>query len=48
MEQVDPSLVDNELIFPSDEALAATFDFMPLDDRQTTQYEGEFADVTGG
>lgn len=48
MEQVDPSLVDNELIFPSDEALAATFDFMPLDDRQTTQYEGEFANVTGG
>ena len=48
MEKVDPSLVDNQLIFPSDETLRAAFDFMPLDDRETTQYEGEFADVTGG
>jgi len=48
MEKIDPSLVDNKLIFPDDEALAATFDFMPLDDQQTAQYEGEWADVTGG
>ncbi len=48
MEKIDPSLVDNPLIFPDDDTLAAAFDFMPLDDRQTTQYEGEFADVTGG
>jgi spermidine/putrescine transport system substrate-binding protein len=48
MEKIDPSLVDNKLIFPDDETLSVTFDFMPLDDRQTTQYEGEWSDVTGG
>lgn len=48
MEKIDPSLVDNQLIFPSDDFLANTFDFMPLDDRQTNEYEGDFADVTGG
>ena len=30
MEKIDPSLVDNKLIFPDDETLSATFDFMPL------------------
>ena len=48
MEKIDPSLVDNKLIFPEEEDLADTFDFMPLDDQQTTQYEGEWSDVTGG
>ncbi len=48
MEKIDPSLVDNPLIFPDDETLAQTFDFMALDDRQTTQYEGDWSDVTGG
>ncbi len=48
MEKIDPSLVDNPLIFPDDELLATTFDFMPLDDQQMIQYEGEWADVTGG
>lgn len=48
MEKIDPSLVDNPLIFPDEKALAATFDFMPLDDQQTTVYEGEWSDVTGG
>ena len=48
MEKIDPSLVDNVLIFPDDDELAKAVSFMPLDDRQTTQYEGEFADVTGG
>ncbi|WP_249423751.1 polyamine ABC transporter substrate-binding protein [Nocardioides coralli] len=48
MERIDPSLVDNPLIFPAEEDLAATFDFMPLDDQQTTRYEGEWSDVTGG
>jgi spermidine/putrescine transport system substrate-binding protein len=48
MEKIDPSLVDNQLIFPDDETLSSTFDFMPLDDRQTTQYEGDWANVTGG
>jgi spermidine/putrescine transport system substrate-binding protein len=48
MEKIDPSLVDNKLIFPDDETLSVTFDFMPLDDRQQTEYEGDWANVTGG
>ena len=48
MEKIDPSLVDNALIFPDDEALADTFDFMPLDDRQTIAYERDWSDVIGG
>ncbi len=45
MEKLDPSLVDNQLIFPDDETLANTFAFMPLDAKQTTQYEKDWADV---
>lgn len=48
MEKIDPSLVDNKLIFPDDETLSVTFDFMPLDDRQQIAYEGDWSDVTGG
>ena len=48
MEKIDPTLVDNPLIFPDDETLSLTFDFMPLDDQQQIQYEGDWADVTGG
>ena len=35
-------------VFPDDATLAVTMDFMPLKEAQITQYEGEFADVTGG
>ena len=48
MEKIDSSLVDNKLIFPDDDTLAVTFDFMPLDDRQQIAYEGDWSDVTGG
>ena len=48
MEKIDPSLVDNTLIFPDDEMLSTTFDFMPLDDQQQSEYEGDWSDVTGG
>jgi len=48
MEKLDASLVDNTLIFPDEEMLSKTMDFMPLEEAQITQYEGEFADVTGG
>lgn len=48
MEKIDPSLVDNKLIFPDAETLSVTFDFMPLDDRQQSEYEGDWANVTGG
>lgn len=48
MEKLDPSLVDNPLIFPDDGMLAQTMSFMALDEAQITKYEGDFADVTGG
>ncbi|UPK76561.1 spermidine/putrescine ABC transporter substrate-binding protein [Nocardioidaceae bacterium SCSIO 66511] len=48
MEKVDPSLVDNALIFPDEEMLANAVDLMPLDADQTRRYEGDWADVTGG
>jgi spermidine/putrescine transport system substrate-binding protein len=48
MVKIDDSLVDNKLIFPDAEDLKDAFDFMVLDDQQSKQYEGEWADVTGG
>ena len=48
MVKIDDTLVDNKLIFPSEEDLKDTFDFMVLDDQQEKKYEGEWSDVTGG
>ena len=48
MEKIDPSLVDNPLIFPDSNELKDSFDFMPLTDQQSQQYEGEFNDVIAG
>ncbi|WP_181407510.1 ABC transporter substrate-binding protein [Nocardioides sambongensis] len=48
MEKIDPSLVDNPLIFPDGETLANTWDFMTLSDEKQQQYEGEWADVIAG
>ena len=48
MEKIDKDLAQNKLIFPDEEMLSNTFDFMPLDDKQTTQFEGDWANVTGG
>lgn len=48
MASIDASLVDNQLIFPSSDFLANTWDFMPLDDRQQQQYEGDWTDATVG
>jgi spermidine/putrescine transport system substrate-binding protein len=48
MEKIDPSLVDNKLIFPDAEVLSDTFDFMPLTEAQQKTYEGDWSDVTGG
>lgn len=48
MEKVDPSLVDNPLIFPTEESLATTHAFMALEEFQIRAYEGDFADVIGG
>jgi spermidine/putrescine transport system substrate-binding protein len=48
MEKVDPTLVDNPLIFPSQDFLKATHSFMALDEATMRQYEGEFNDVISG
>lgn len=47
MEKIDPTLVDNPLIFPTAEYLAATHSFMALSDSKASSYEQDFADVTG-
>jgi spermidine/putrescine transport system substrate-binding protein len=48
MEKIDSSLVDNKLIFPDEQTLSQTFDFMALDEAQQRDYEGDWSDVTGG
>ncbi len=48
MEKLDPTLVDNKLIFPDEADLATTFEFMPLNETQNKIYEKEWSDVTGG
>lgn len=48
MEKVDSSLVDNELIFPTEETLSVTHSFMALDEEKEREYQGAFADVIGG
>ncbi len=47
MESIDPSLVDNPLIFPTDDFLTKTNAFMALSDEKAQEYEQDFADVTG-
>jgi len=48
MEKIDPTLVDNPLIFPTQEYLARTHAFMALEEFQMREYEGAYSDVTGG
>jgi spermidine/putrescine transport system substrate-binding protein len=48
MEKIDKTLVENKLIFPSEDDLKGSFAFMALDDKQEQKYEGEWSDVTGG
>lgn len=48
MEKIDPELAADPLIFPDDETLAKTHSFMALEEFQMREYEGDFADVTGG
>lgn len=47
MEKIDPSLVDAELIFPDDELMAKTFEFMPLDDVKAKEYDTDFSRAMG-
>jgi spermidine/putrescine transport system substrate-binding protein len=47
MEDIDPSLVDNQLIFPDEEVLSSTWEFMDLEDTQQTQYDTDFSRAVG-
>lgn len=42
------SMVNNQLIFPTEDYLKSTHSFMALQEASMRQYEGDFADVTGG
>ena len=42
------SMVENQLIFPTEEYLKSTHSFMALDESQMRDYKGDFDDVTGG
>ncbi|GAB7004350.1 spermidine/putrescine ABC transporter substrate-binding protein [Nocardioides sp. AN3] len=42
------SMVENQLIFPTEDYLKSTHSFMALDEVKIRQYEGDFADVTSG
>lgn len=47
MEKIDPSLVDNDLIFPSAEFLAQTFLFQSLDEQTSRRYSTDFTRAIG-
>ena len=47
MESIDPSLVDSQWIFPSDETLANSYVFMTLTPEQNEQYERDFQRAIG-
>ncbi len=47
MAEVDPSLVDNQWIFPSDETLSNSYVFMTLTPEQNEKYEREFQSAIG-
>lgn len=47
MEKIDKSLVDNDLIFPSDEFLAQTMLFQDLDEKTARTYEADFTHARG-
>jgi spermidine/putrescine transport system substrate-binding protein len=48
MESFAPAMAENPLIFPPDEMLAKSFEFMALDETQESRYQAEFAEVIGG
>ena len=47
MEKIDPTLVDNPLIFPDAEFLSNAMAFMDLDEKTRQQYEQDFSRVIG-
>ncbi|MEU4196786.1 spermidine/putrescine ABC transporter substrate-binding protein [Kribbella sp. NPDC026611] len=48
MQEVDPDVVDDPLIFPDEEMLAKTTSFMPLDTAKAALYETDFNLAIGG
>jgi spermidine/putrescine transport system substrate-binding protein len=48
MEKIDKSLVDNPLIFPTEDDLKDTFAFMALNEEQNTEYGRDWSNVIGG
>ena len=47
MEKVDPTLVENRLIFPDEATLSKAKDFMGLDQKTEQRYQKQFASVVG-
>ena len=47
MEKIDPSLVDNPLIFPDEAFLSNAHGFMELDEKTRQSYDKDFAKVIG-
>ena len=47
MEKIDKSLVDEPLIFPTEEFLANTFSFMSVDEETARQYDTDFSQAIG-
>jgi spermidine/putrescine transport system substrate-binding protein len=47
MQEVDPSLVDNQLIFPNEETLATVSVFRSLTPEEETRYQADFQRVIG-
>jgi spermidine/putrescine transport system substrate-binding protein len=47
MAEIDPALVDNQWIFPSDETLSNAYVFMTLTPEQNEKYEREFQSAIG-
>ena len=48
MEKIDKTLVDNPLIFPTEDSLKNAFSFMALNEEQNTEYERDWSNVIGG
>jgi spermidine/putrescine transport system substrate-binding protein len=48
MEKIDKSLVENPLIFPTEDSLKDAFSFMALNEEQNTEYERDWSNVIGG
>ncbi len=47
MQAIDPELAEDELIFPSEETLSNTFEFMVLDEETEAEYQRLFQSVIG-